>query len=172
LNGKPAVLFDGANDFLVVPTLSIAAKTIIVIFKKLRNTSNYDGFFTARASGATKAANSNEAAGFTLSTNSGLTGFGATQVFLNGVSQTVSAFNDYDSGISAALNTTYALQINNSTSVAGSKNFVIGADAFDSIGQRHAQCAIGEILVYDFVLSPAQKAETDAYVQSYWGVSF
>jgi len=132
----------------------------------------YAGIMAARSADSTKLAASNEYFGFGLSGDvAKLTGnFGRadnTMCRVNGVSQSLTNYNDYITGVNHNI-AAFSLLVHGQPSVSGAKNVVIGADVYS--GGRFLPLDAAEFLIFEETLTIEQISAVERYLNAKWAI--
>jgi hypothetical protein len=167
---KPTILYDGVDDYLVIPTFNDKVQSIFSLFNKnTTNFSNYNGIITGRDTLSSLSSNSNERVGFTgVAGGNSITGFeNTTSVWINSESRNVTNYATYNIGQALP----YRLDLNlvsqfATASLVGSKNIIFGAD---TLGGRFLSGSIPEMMIYSSN-QVSNRSVIESNINSYYSV--
>jgi hypothetical protein len=167
---KPTILYDGVDDYLVIPTFNDKVQSIFSLFNKnTTNFSNYNGIITGRDTLSSLSSNSNERVGFTgVAGGNSITGFeNTTSVWINSESRNVTNYATYNVGQALP----YRLDLNlvsqfATASLVGSKNIIFGAD---TLGGRFLSGSIPEMMIYSSN-QVSNRSVIESNINSYYSV--
>jgi hypothetical protein len=174
LNSKNILTFDGTNDFLT-SSGNYAMRALFVVYRKATPTwTDFIGVVTGRPSGVSdKVAASNTNVGFTgiQSNTNNITSVdtATTAIFTNGTQQNLANFNDFNTGVPTGGATAYHIvsQIT-ANNASGTKNIVIGADAFST--GRWLSGSVAEVLGFSETPSTDIQQRVEGYFAHKWGL--
>ena len=171
-NGKPAVAFDGINDYIVTNAADYSVGAIFLVYK-LNGFSSNRQIYSCRTS-----PNAILAAASDISFALGCAEYNATKVAnfaanssyaaLNGNQVNTADFNNYLAG--ALTDTNWTINTNQADSAtaafSGTKTFVLGCDIFSS--SRVANVNIAEMVICQTVLSTSDRQRAEGYLAWKW----
>jgi hypothetical protein len=162
-------VFDGANDFYTL-TGSFPVGSYCIAAGWMGGVAA-GGILYARSSSSTKVANSDTSFGVGQTTSTSLfinDSPAPTGVWVNGSSIAVATATAWGTG--ASVTNPFTLSVNQAASPpSGTKNIVIGADAFAAIGSRHWDSSIGELLLFPAALSSDERGAMQSSQKAYFG---
>jgi hypothetical protein len=181
INGRRALLFNGSSNYMTCSGGSFANQTFFMVARRGASGSLRGAIFSYRASASDLTSNSDSAFTLTYGTatqeNLGFDPItGTPTLFRNGASVargTVAGITANSYSTAPFPNTTDAvlLTINSGSSLAGAKNFAICCDSFSGGVIRPYAATVGEVLIYNRVLSSTEIATVERYLAAKWGVT-
>jgi hypothetical protein len=181
INGRRALLFNGSSNYMTCSGGSFANQTFFMVARRGASGSSRGAIFSYRASASDLTSNSDSAFTLTYGTaaqeNLGFDPItGTPTLFRNGASVargTVAGITANSYSTAPFPNTTDAvlLTINSGSSLAGAKNFAICCDSFSGGAIRPYAATVGEVLIYNRVLSATEIATVERYLAAKWGVT-
>jgi hypothetical protein len=180
-NGRNVLSFDGSNDFLLTTAASYSAVEYYLVGLFAGSSTQNRLYYAARTSpNANKGAASDITCGLgygfdTPGTGGSLkwtnVGANATAAQVNGSDvSSLASYNNYEIGISPASGWFIANQTI-SASASGSKQFCIGADIFDTVGNRHIQASMAEFIIISSSLNTLDRQKLQGYLAHKWGLT-
>ena len=183
LNSLPVIKFDGSTTWLAVSG-TFACQTKFIVFSERVLQTLPGGVLAYRSSpNSNKVPASNENSdinfcGIFYEGSGGDAGNilddagAASAVWVDGIPGNVSNYSTYNTGIPfGSLTTFHILTEEIPGSVSGTKNIVIGADAYSGDGARVLDGNIAEIIVFSSILSDADREKVEAYLYNKWFTS-
>jgi fibronectin-binding autotransporter adhesin len=180
INGQNAISFDGLSNFLVNSGIYAGKMMFVVAARDTTGANNFNGVVSARlGADSTKTPASDSNLGFTqrggaLDRVNGCNQI-ATGTWVNGAAVSATDFNNSTVGVPAwsapifgTITPPSLIEIEVAGDAGGTKNLVIGADAFSAVGSRHFKGLIGEVLVYDATLTAEQRVAIEDYLSAKW----
>jgi hypothetical protein len=163
------IKFDGANDFYTL-TGSFPVGSYCVAAGWVGGVAA-GGIVYARSSSSTKVSNSDTSFGASQTTSTKLfinDSPAPAGVWVNGGSIAVATATAWGTG--ASVTNPFTLSVNQAASPpSGTKNIIVGADAFGAIGSRHWDSWIGELLLFPAALSSGERESIQASQKTYFG---
>lgn len=176
-NGKNVLSFDGSNDFLLTISNSYDAIEYYLVAQFTGSLTENRQYYSARISpNANKGVASDINCGFGFGINAGSAtncnfGGNATAAQINGSNvSSLTNYNNFQAGITPASGWFIANQTI-SASASGGKQFCLGADIFDSVGNRHIQASIAEFIIFSSILDNLNRQKVQGYLAYKWGLT-
>lgn len=183
VNGLPVLRFDGTSSYMVTASASYYVQSyfVVMLMKTAGGTAPYCGIIATRTSAALFGASDvqcgfgNSVGGTNLISINSSSGGGngnTTYVAVDGVSQSTTAFDNYNSGSGIVCSKDvfhYVTDIDTNKKTNGTKIFGIGSDSVTANNRFH-NGDIAEVIIYDSNISGTNRTNVENYLKAKYGL--